>query len=309
MPNLEQVMRETHKLVSKNPLDKVRKKYLKTLHAYTGRNVIAYYSAFLQKTHDTPMLFAFNDLDKNAFMQTIHGLDKSKGLDLILHTPGGDIAATESIVKYLKAVFGNDIRAIIPQMAMSAGTMLALSCKEILMGKQSNIGPIDPQFGNISCAAILEEFDKAKECVKNEPSSTSLWQSIINKYRPAFLGDCEKCINWANEMTIEWLSANMLSGHEDPEKDAKEIAQVLGSHEMTFAHNRHIHIDECKNLGINVTAIEDCSKQKIDKCVDFQDCVLTVHHAYMQTFLNSTAIKIVENHTGNAMIFNNTRQK
>ena len=78
-------------------------------------------------------------------MTVIHQLDRDKGLDLILHTPGGDTAATESIVDYLHNMFGNNIRAIVPQLAMSAGTMIACSCKEIIMGLQSSLGPIDPQ--------------------------------------------------------------------------------------------------------------------------------------------------------------------
>ena len=77
-------------------------------------------------------------------MSVIHGLDKSKGLDLFLHTPGGDVGATESLIDYLHDSFGGDIRAIIPQIAMSGGTMIACSCKEIIMGKQSSLGPIDP---------------------------------------------------------------------------------------------------------------------------------------------------------------------
>lgn len=73
-------------------------------------------------------------------MTVIHQLDRNKGLDLILHTPGGDTAATESIVDYLHNMFGNNIRAIVPQLAMSAGTMIACSCKEIIMGLQSSLG-------------------------------------------------------------------------------------------------------------------------------------------------------------------------
>jgi len=43
-------------------------------------------------------------------MSACNGLeDRSKGLDLILHTPGGDIAATESLVDYLHKMF-DDIR-------------------------------------------------------------------------------------------------------------------------------------------------------------------------------------------------------
>ena len=44
--------------------------------------------------------------------------------------------------------------------------------------------------------------------------------------------------------------------------------------------------------------------KQIGDCKDFQDCVLTVHHAYMHTFSNSNAIKIIENHNGSAMIIN-----
>ena len=48
-------------------------------------------------------------------MLTINKLDRTKGLDLILHTPGGDIAATESLVDYLYSMYGKDIRVIVPQ--------------------------------------------------------------------------------------------------------------------------------------------------------------------------------------------------
>ena len=119
-------------------LDIVRRKYMVELRNYTGRNVIAYYSGWLSK----PGIFQsdINDEDKNGFMMAVHSFgreDRKLGLDLLLHTPGGDIAATESIVHYLHQMFGDDIRAIVPQIAMSAGTMVACSCKEILMARQS----------------------------------------------------------------------------------------------------------------------------------------------------------------------------
>ena len=76
-------------------LDVVRRKYLKIVNKYTGRNTIAYYSAFMQKNSD---VVAIDDNDMNSFMQTIHGLDKSKGLDLILHTPGGNLASAVSLL-------------------------------------------------------------------------------------------------------------------------------------------------------------------------------------------------------------------
>ena len=83
--------------------------------------------------------------DINGFMSIVKGLDCSKGLTLILHTPGGIPVAAESIVKYLREKF-NNIEVIIPTYAMSAGTMIALGADNIIMGKHSFLGPIDPQF-------------------------------------------------------------------------------------------------------------------------------------------------------------------
>ena len=301
MPNWSEVLQEIQGTRIDNPLDITRRKYLSTMNKYTGRNVIACYSGFLQKPRGDVTI---DDNDKNALMQAIHGLDKRLGLDIILHTPGGNTAATESIVSYLKSVFGNNIRAFIPQIAMSAGTMIALSCNSIVMGKQSNMGPIDPQFGGMSCAGVKEEFEKAVEDIAKRPHTIPLWQTIMSKYHPTFLGDCEKAIKWSEEMVVEWLCANMLANCDNPKKRAKEIVGELGSHKKTLSHARHIHFDECKRMGINVIALESFEKVEIDGCKDLQDCVLTIHHTYMHTFSNSPAVKIIENHIGGAMIMN-----
>ena len=176
MPNWSEVLKEiqeTHEEHPKqNPFDTVRRKYLKKVSTLTNRNVIAYYSGWLQKPKapDT----AVNDKDKLGFMLTIHKMDKSKGLDLILHTPGGDLAATGSLVDYLYSIFNYDIRVIVPQISMSAGTMIALSAKEIILGKHSNLGPIDPQMGGLACQAVLHEFEDAKKRYKDESPSCSI---------------------------------------------------------------------------------------------------------------------------------------
>ena len=95
MPNWNQVLEELKGYKFTLAQDAIRRKYLKRLFEYTGRNIIAYYSGWLQKPDVGNS--DINDDDKNGFMATIHGLDRIKGLDLILHTPGGDTAATESL--------------------------------------------------------------------------------------------------------------------------------------------------------------------------------------------------------------------
>ncbi|MBE7053833.1 MAG: S49 family peptidase [Ruminococcaceae bacterium] len=302
MPSWSEVLQEIQGTVVQNPLDSVRKKYLQTLTKYTGRNVISYYSGFLQKPGNAGA--GIDDNDKNAFMQAVYKLDKSKGLDLLLHTPGGDIAATQSIVDYLKQIFGNNIRAIIPQIAMSAGTMIALSCKEIIMGKQSNIGPIDPQFGGMSCAGIIEEFENAVKDAQTNPASIPIWQTIISKYHPSFLGDCHKAIKWSNDIVQDWLMNNMFNGEQNKTDVVSRIVNELSDHTNTKNHARHISRTECENLGIKIVSLEGLDNRKIDECLDLQDCILTIHHSYMHTFSNSHAIKIVESNLGNTMVMN-----
>ena len=283
-----------------NPLDDMHHKYLGIMHKYTGRNIITYYSAFIQKPSIDGT--GIDDNDKSAFMQAVCGMDRSKGLDLILHTPGGQVAAAESLVYYLKSMFGNDIRAFVPQMAMSAGTMIALSTKEIIMGKQSNLGPIDPQFGGVSCAGIIEEFNDACKAVSANPNLAGLWGTIIGKYHPTFIGDCQKAITWADVMVTTWLTENMFSTYSDKDAAAKNVVNTLSSHNVTYSHSRHIHIDELRGLKVKVTSLENMDNRAIEDCKDLQDCVLTLHHSYMHTFASSAAIKIVESHSGNTMI-------
>jgi len=293
MPNWSEVLAEINEYGIKNPgsnpLDVIRRKYLKKVYEKSGRNVIAYYSGWLQKqgAPDT----AVNDKDKSGFMLTINKLEKKKGLDLILHTPGGDIAATESLVDYLYAMFGNDIRVIVPQISMSAGTMIALSAKEIVLGKHSNLGPIDPQMGGIACQAILDEFEVAKKDIKANPHSAPLWQSIIGKYHPTLLGACKQAIDWSRIIVKEWLEKNMCA--DDPKK-IKKILDTFANHKKQKSHARHISRNQCENVGIKILALE--SDQ------EFQDYVLTTHHAYMHTFSHTNSVKIIENHNGIAYI-------
>lgn len=144
MPNWNQLLDEIKATGSVH--DVVRRRYLLKTHQITKRNTIIYYSGWLQKRGMPGS--EINDEDKNGFMTVIHGLDRGVGLDLILHTPGGDAAATESLVDYLRSMFGTDIRAIVPQLAMSGGTMTACACKAILMGKQSRaLGLSIPSLG------------------------------------------------------------------------------------------------------------------------------------------------------------------
>lgn len=261
-------------------------------YGHTGRNVIVYYSGWLQKS-GVPNS-GINDADKNGLMTVIHGMDRKKGLDILLHTPGGEVAATESIVDYLHSMFDTNIRAIVPQLAMSAGTMIACACREIVMGKHSSLGPIDPQFRGFPAHGVVEEFQRACREVKSDPAMIPIWQPIIAKYHPTFIGECEKAIEWSNEMVREWLRRGMFSSDRKATKKIDTIIEELSNHALTKAHARHISAAKCAKLGLKVVRLEDDQH--------LQDIVLTAHHACIHTLATTQAFKIIENHNGVAFI-------
>lgn len=274
--------------------DILRRKYLRRLNKLTGRNVIAYYSGWLQKKiKELQGEMGINDNDKNGFMTAIHKLDASKGLDLILHTPGGEVAATESIIDYLTKKF-DDIRVIVPQLAMSGGTMIACSANSIVMGKQSSLGPIDPQFNGIPAHGILEEFQQAHDEIKKDNSRIAVWQPIINKYHPTLIGECQKAVDWSEKIAEAALSERMLKGKTDKATIISKIIKELTSHAITLSHSRHLSAEKCKDLGLVIENLEDDQK--------LQDAVLAIHHIFMHTLTSTPAFKIIENHLGVAYI-------
>jgi Serine dehydrogenase proteinase len=296
MANWSEIFEEVQKTSSgpQKDIDGVRWKYLTKLFELTGRNVVAFYSGWLQKQGLKSPHFVISDNAMPGLMTAVNKLDKSKGLDLILHTPGGEINATEQIVFYLRKIFRNNIRAIVPQLAMSAGMMIALASNSIVMGLHSNLGPIDPQVGGGPARAILEEFKEIKRLYGSSPKEAEAWVPILQKYSPTLIGACEKAIKLSETMVASWLASGMFEEAEDRDKQAEKIVAALGSHAQTLSHGRHITIEQARQLGLKVEALEDDAA--------LQDAVLSVHHCYTVTFSQTACVSIIENHLGKRFI-------
>jgi hypothetical protein len=89
----------------------------------------------------------------------------------------------------------------------------------------------------------------------------------------------------------------MLEGDSNCDIIIQTILSTLCDPNKTKTHARHIGIEECINMGLKILRLEE----KIEG-TDIQDAILSVHHAYMLTFMLSNQIKIIENHNGVAMI-------
>lgn len=290
MGSWNEVLKEIQETSSQ--CDYVRRKYLRELSEYTGRSTIAYYSGWLAKNN--ALNTDINDNDMNGFMNCIHGLDCANGLDLILHTPGGSPAAAEAIVNYLRNKFNYDIRVIVPQLAMSAGTMIACASKEIVMGKHSSLGPIDPQFNGIPAYNIKSEFEEAKKDLLENPANAHYWAIKLQQYPAAFLKTAIDAIELSSKLLQDWLGTCMFDSSADCDKIAS-IVTKLNEHDDSKNHGRHFNIDFCSSIGLKILPLESDNT--------LQEKVLSLHHAYTITLNDTTAVKLIESNNNKSFIF------
>jgi hypothetical protein len=294
-------LRATTKAGGGRPLfDEVRRKYLVALKQHTGRDVILYATKWTQPEPGLPAeLVSVGEEDIQGLMEVVHGLGGDE-LDLILHSPGGSPEAAEAFMVYLRSKFKH-IRVIVPQLAMSAATMMACAADVLLLGKHSFLGPIDPQFilntplGQrvVPAQAILAQFDRAaQEC--QDPKRLAAWLPSLNQYGPDLLVQCEEASEMTREVVTKWLAQYMLKDEEKPAEKAAEIAEWLGKHAGFKSHRRHISRPELELHGLKVEHLE------ADQTA--QDLFLSAFHATTHTFGATSAVKIIENHLGKAFI-------
>ncbi|MDI9398060.1 MAG: serine protease, partial [Euryarchaeota archaeon] len=235
MPSFSEILLEIQtELNNKNPAayDTVRRKYLTTLANKTKRNTILYATKWTQPGTVDPRFITISEEDMQGFMEVVHGTS-GDNLDLILHTPGGSPEATAAIVSYLRSKF-NNIRVIVPHAAMSAGTMLACASDQIIMGRHSFLGPIDPQiqlqtplgFRSVPAQAVLDQFNQAKKECEN-PKNLSSWLPILNQYGPTLLVESQNALDLSRKLVSEWLEIYMFKGQDGAKDLSNEIAEKL----------------------------------------------------------------------------------
>src|SRR5262249_52546500 len=151
----------------------------------------------------------------------------------------------------------------IPQIAMSAGTLIACSCKEIIMGSHSNIGPVDRQVYGFPAYAVRNEIATAYNEIKGDPNKAQEWYAILSKYTPGFVQLCQWAEENSTELAERFLKENMFNDVPFPEQEAvvSAIVDRLTDLSKNKSHDKHIHIDDCLSMGLRIVRLED-SKNK-----------------------------------------------
>lgn len=177
-----------------------------------------------------PVMKFIDIQDSEAVLRAIRLTSPDVPIDIILHTPGGLVLATEQIANALLK-HPAKVTVFIPHYAMSGGTLIALAADEIVMDENAVLGPLDPQLGQYPAASILK-------VVEQKPLSEVEDQTLI-------LADMsKKAIEQVRRLVFEVLKDKM-----EKEK-AEKIAELFTS--GIWTHDYPITVKEARALGLPI---------------------------------------------------------
>jgi len=226
------ILAAIYPLFQKKNLEAARLRALQRLEKKRGTRAIALIHR--QETMSLlgfPLMRFINIDDSEEVLRAIRLTPKDMPLDIIIHTPGGLVLATEQIANALKRHQAK-VTVFVPHYAMSGGTLIALAADEIVMDENAVLGPVDPQLGEYPAASIIKAVQIKGE--QNVDDETLILADVAEK---------------ARKQVFEYVKG-ILSGKLE-EKKAEEIANAMT--EGRWTHDYPITADEAKKLGLPVT--------------------------------------------------------
>jgi len=196
--------------------------------------------------------------------------EKRDSIAVILDTPGGVVEVVERMVTALRHAY-DDVSMIVPDYAMSAGTIFALSADRIMMDHLSCLGPIDPQIEKdgklVPALSYLNQFER----LKNKGTQiTTAEVALLNQLDLGELYQFEQARELSVELLMKWLSSYKFKNWEKTETNGKKvtedmkkeraqhIAELLNDPERWHSHGRAIDRQTLRDeVNLRVENLED----------------------------------------------------
>jgi ClpP class serine protease len=217
--------------IQKRMLQAARLKLMRELEQKRGSRVIS----LIHRQETMALLgfpvFRYIDIDDSEeVLRAVKLTDDEVPIDLILHTPGGLVLASEQIAHAL-CRHPARVTVFVPHYAMSGGTLLALAADEIVMDENAVLGPVDPQVGEYPAVSILKAVEEKDV---NEIDDKTL-----------ILADVARKAGAQVRARAEAILAEHL-----PEDRARALAGVLS--EGRWTHDYPITVEEAQELGLPI---------------------------------------------------------
>ncbi|MGA2679203.1 MAG: ATP-dependent Clp protease proteolytic subunit [Sedimentisphaerales bacterium] len=236
----------------------------------------------LENKFKADVVFYFGEIRPELlriFRDLIEDLKKDKkskkALVIILNTPGGSADVAEKMVDITRKHYG-EVYFVVPDIAMSAGTLFCMSGDKIYMDYSSSLGPVDPQVWNgKQWVPALGYLNKVEEFLNKEREGklTRAEFLMLQNQDLAILSQCEQAKNLTETLLKKWLVEYKFKDWDkhrtNPAKKGKpvtgdekvaraaEIAANLGDNKKWHTHSRMIGIKSLRELRLDIEDFSD----------------------------------------------------
>ena len=224
-----------------------RQLYVK-LERQLGRPVVAYLTSFR-----FPVMIESSDAD--MLEGILQETDLSKGLAVLISSPGGDILAPERIINVCRSYSGTgEYWAIVPSRAKSAATMICFGASRLIMACTSELGCVDPQVAIedrlFSVFSIVKSYEELFMGAVQERGNLEPYLLQLANYDAREIAEFRWALDLAKDIAIKSLESGMMSNLSEQEIESRIKDFLIPEHVKD--HGRPIYWYKARQSGLEV---------------------------------------------------------
>lgn len=219
----------------------------------SGRTLVTFFTTFSGGV-------GIEDDDCDMLQSVLQHTDCTKGLVVMVNSPGGDGLAAERIVNTCRAYSGtNDYWVVVPGKAKSAATIMCMGASKIMMGLPSELGPVDPQIFRLegetvkqfSAYSLVSGYEKLFKGAASTKGNLEPYIQQLQKYDVRDINKYKDLIKLSDDISVKVLKSGTMRNKTKTEI-RKKIKVFLDPAAGTITHARSINRDEARSCGLNI---------------------------------------------------------
>lgn len=221
-----------------------------------GRALVTLFTSFVY-----PVIL--DDSDVSLLESILQRIDLSRGLCLMLNSPGGDALAAERLIHVCRCYARGDFEVLVPKAAKSAATVIALGANRLLMGETAELGPLDAQVQRaidgqrryMSARAIVASYDALLQQAAALPSKARIepYLEQLKHFDPSDIAELRHLSALMSDIARRALQTGLM--RQQSAEAIERCVEFLTTRDQTMVHGRALFPETLKQQGLDIEVL------------------------------------------------------